>query len=80
MLCYIVPNIEQPLACVPLSDAVIETLPMRRLSKYIREGIRSAKHAVEISWASWSFETDSEANLISDLIRRKHRALTKESA
>jgi len=75
LLCHIVPNVEQPMACVPLSDAVIEGLPMRRLSKFIREGIRSAKRAVEISWASWTFQTDSEANLISDLVRRKHQAL-----
>ena len=79
VLCYIVPSIEQPLACVPLADPVIETLPMRRLSKYIREGIRSAKRAVEISWASWSFQTDSEANLISDLVRRKHQALIADA-
>jgi hypothetical protein len=70
-LCYIVPGGLMPLICVPLRSDMIESLPERRLSKYIRDGIRSAKCAVEIHWAIWSPTTETETSLLLDLVRRK---------
>jgi hypothetical protein len=71
-LCYLVPDSLMPLVCVPLSAAVIEQLPLKRLSKYVRDGILLAKCAVAIRWAVWSPVSDSEAGLLTDLIKRKH--------
>jgi hypothetical protein len=70
-LCYLVPDSQMPLVCVPLSAGVIEQLPLKRLSKYIRDGIAVAKCAVAIRWAVWSPISDSEAGLLMDLIKRK---------
>jgi hypothetical protein len=74
-LCYLVPKVEAPLICVPLSEAVLEQLPMRRLSKFVRDGIKIAKCAVAIHWATWTPNNQSESDQLFDLIKRKHKLL-----
>lgn len=74
-LCYLVPKVESPLICVPLSEQVLEQLPMRRLSKFVRDGIKIAKCAVAIHWATWTPNNQSESEQLFDLIRRKHKIL-----
>ncbi len=80
VLAYIVPNPETPLVSVPLRDETYEELPMRRLNKYIREGIRSAKCAVELYWAGWTPSNKSEAEHLFDLLKRKHRMRRGETS
>jgi len=81
ILCYLVPKEEGPLVCVPLTEQIIGRLPMKRLGKVVRDGIRSAKCAVETHWATWSPNNASDMAQILDLIKRKHKlALTAESA
>lgn len=75
-VCYLVPNPADVAVCVPLSKHVIEQLPMRKISKYIREGIISAKCAVRVHWAIWKPNNVADAPLIADLIRRKYDVLT----
>jgi len=80
-LCYLVPKEENPLICVPLDDGLIGRLPVKRLGKTVREGIRSAKCAVQTHWASWSPSNGSDLAQIVDLVKRKHKlALTAIAA
>ncbi len=72
-LCYLVPRAENPLICVPLTSELIERLPMKRLGKVVRDGIRSAKCAVETHWATWSPSNSSDVAQIMDLVKRKHK-------
>lgn len=72
-LCYLVPRLEQPIVSVPLSDAVIDKLPIRRLPKLVRDGIRSAKFAVSTHWANWTPSLLGDANNIFELLKRKHK-------
>ncbi len=76
---YLVPNVVQPLVCLPMTAAFIETVPLRRLSKFVREGIRSAKCAVDLHWATWTPGPESEANQLVDLLKRKLKFLERES-
>lgn len=72
-LCYLVPKIESPMVCVPLSDEVIASLPMTRLSRFIRDGIRMAKCAVAIHWACWTPTSQGDVVQIVELIKRRHK-------
>jgi hypothetical protein len=72
-LCYLVPRVESPMVCVPLSDAVIEKLPMARLSRMIRDGIKMAKCALAIHWACWNPSNQGEVAHIVDLVKRRHK-------
>lgn len=74
-LVYLVPAIEAPVISVPLNDAVIEQLPKKRLSKYIRDGIRSAKCAVDIYWANYSPTSANEVDNLIDLCKRKYNII-----
>ncbi len=76
VFCYLVANVETPLVSVPLSDAEIEKLPMRRLNKLIRNGIHNAKCAVAIHWAKWTPTNQTEIAHINDLIKRKYKLAT----
>lgn len=76
VLCYLVPRLESPQVCVPLRSQEIDSLPMRRLSRIVREGIRSAKCAVTVNWAVFTPNSTSEAEHLIDLIRRKHESAT----
>ncbi|MFP4145359.1 MAG: hypothetical protein ACOCTI_03305 [Phycisphaeraceae bacterium] len=75
---YIVPNPENALVLVPLTDEMVDELPMRRLNKAIREGIRSAKCAYQQHWATWSPSSQAEAENLVDLVRRKIAFVTGE--
>lgn len=70
-LCYLVPALETPMICVPLEKGVIDRLPLPRLSKFIRDGVNAAKHAVAIHWATWNASTAGEAVQLVDLIQRR---------
>lgn len=72
-LAYVVPNPENPLVSIPLDKDTYEQLPMRRLNRYIREGLRAAKCAVELYWAGWTPSSAGDAEHLFDLIKRKHR-------
>ncbi len=76
VLCYLVPSTASPVICVPLTEDVVERLPMRRLNRFIRNGIRSAKCAVSIHWAVWNLTAVAEAGHLMDLIKRKHKILS----
>lgn len=80
VLAYIVPNPETPVVSVPLQHETYNELPMRRLNKYIREGVRSAKCAVELYWAGWTPTSKSDAEHLFDLIKRKHRMRRGETS
>jgi len=74
-LVFVVPRPESPVVCLPLVAGVIEQLPVKRLNKFIREGIRSAKCAVQLHWAMWTPNSASEVDDILDLIKRVHKLL-----
>ncbi len=79
-LAYFVPDPESPILCIPLREQMIAQLPMKRLNRYIRDGIRSAKCAVEVHWARWSPTAMTEVEHLTDLIKRKHKMITAGNA
>jgi len=76
---YLVPNPETPLLCITLDEELVAQLPMRRLHRFIREGIRQsqAKCAVKIFWATWSPTAMTETEQLMDLVKRKYKLLTQ---
>lgn len=72
-LCYVVPRPEQPLVSVPLTEQVLGRLPMRRLPRQVRDGIRSAKFALSMHWATWTPMLMADVNALLELTKRKHK-------
>lgn len=74
-LAYIVPRPETPIVCVPLTDEQVETFPMRRLNRVVREGIKGAKQSVDIRWCKYTPSQPGEVDHLLDLIKRKIKAI-----
>lgn len=74
--CYLVPNVDSPQICVPLSANEVEQLLRNTLPRYIREAIVHAKCAVATRWATWTPTTESETRHILQLLERKYELLT----
>lgn len=72
-ICYVVPDLQVPTVCLPLTVPVLERIPLRRVHKFIRTGIRAAKRAVDVHWATWQLASNTEVEQLMDLIRRRHR-------
>lgn len=72
-LCYLVPRQEAPEVCVPLASTTLERLPLHRLHKFVRNGVRGAKRSVAYHWATWDLTASSEVDQLMDLIKRKHK-------
>ena len=75
-MAYVVPDPEQPFIAIPLRDEHIEQVPLRRVNRFIRDQIRSAKCAVDIHWCKWSPSAQTEVDHLMDLIKRKWKMLT----
>ena len=75
VMAYFVPNPQTPIFCIPMRQELIAQLPLKRLNRYIREGIRSSKCAVELHWAMWVPTASTEADHLTDLFKRKHKIL-----
>ena len=74
-LAYVVPNPETPAIAVPLEPELYQGLGTKRLTKYIRDELRSAKWAYESYWTRFSPTNKSDVDGLIDLIRRKHKHL-----
>ncbi|MGB0768651.1 MAG: hypothetical protein ACPGYV_13200 [Phycisphaeraceae bacterium] len=75
-MAYVIPDPEQPILCIPLHDSQIEQIPLRRVNRFIRDQIRSAKCSVEIHWCKWSPSAQTEVEHLQDLVKRKWKLLT----
>ena len=70
-LCYLVPNVDGPVLCITLDDHQMESMPMRRLNRMIREALKSAKSAVQLHWCTWTSSSNAEVLHLTDLLKRK---------
>ena len=78
-LAYLVPKPDAPVFCVPLRTQTVEKLPLKRLNRYIRDGIRVAKRAVDIYWAVWTPSAVTETEHLRDLIKRRHKIMLADA-
>jgi hypothetical protein len=62
---YLVPNPEAPSVVFRLSHEQFEALPVRKLSRHIRDGLAPARLVAGVCWPEWTFQS---ANQASDLL------------
>ncbi|MBL0927772.1 MAG: hypothetical protein IBJ11_08985 [Phycisphaerales bacterium] len=73
---YVVPDPEKPKIALPLTTEMIAAMPLRRLTKYVRDGVEGARWVGSVAWATWEIESKGQLDEILDLVRRKHQFLT----
>ena len=73
---YIVPLQEFPIICLPFFDDFLSSMEhYRRLNRYIRENIQSAKLAVNVIWAEWSPIANTEVEHLSSFCQMHYNYL-----
>ncbi len=80
-LAYMVPKPEMLTVVVPINDAILESMPFRRLNRYIRDAIRSAqtRQTDEVIWVIFTPTASTEIEHITDLLKRKIKFLRSAS-
>lgn len=79
VLFYFIPNPLEHTIVVPMSQAFLQHVPLRRLNRYIRDGIRGARWSVEVRWGMWNPSNNPEVDHLADLIKRKGKIMVGES-
>jgi hypothetical protein len=74
-LVYIVPNPDLFEFCMPMKEATIEQVNLKRLQKFVRDGLRAAKCAVSLHWAIFHPTAATETDQLLDLVKRVHKVL-----
>lgn len=75
-MAYLIPDPELPILAIPLKDEHIEQIPLRRVNRFIRDQLRSAKCPVELHWCKWTPSAQTEVDHIMDLFKRKWKIMT----
>lgn len=70
---YLVPDPEKPKLSLPLTDEQVQALPMRRLKKFVRDGVLCARKVDSVYWATWDITNRAQLDEVLDLVRRKHQ-------
>jgi hypothetical protein len=74
-IAYIVPNPETFEFCMPLKEQTIEQVNLKRLQRFVRDGLRAAKCAVTLHWAVFHPTAGTETEQLLDLVKRVHKVL-----
>jgi len=70
---YLVPDPEKPKISMPLTQEMVAALPMRRLKKFVRDGVVFARRVENVYWATWEITNRAQLDEVLDLAKRKHQ-------
>ncbi len=74
---YLVPDPLGPVMSVPLTTEMIESMPMKRLKKHIRDGVTFGKRVGNTVWATWQMTNKPQLDEVVDVAKRKHKFLVE---
>jgi hypothetical protein len=64
---YLIPDPARPRVSIPVMDEMIPDLPIRKLSKFVRDGLAHAPVVDGVRWASWDHLSKTQADEIVSL-------------
>lgn len=72
---YLVPQPGRPLLAMPLTGEVIAALPMRKLSKSVRDGLALASRVGGVYWPQWPLVGRAQVEELIGIARRRHEMM-----
>jgi hypothetical protein len=72
---YLVPQPGRPLLAMPLTAEVIAALPMKKLSRPVRDGIALAALVGGVYWPQWPLTARSQVEELILIARRRHEGM-----
>lgn len=76
---YLIPHRDSPILATPLTTKMIESFPMSRLKKYIREGLDHGQSVADMHWVAWKVTNKTHLELVLDLLNRKRKFIAKRA-
>jgi len=64
---YLVPDPSKPRLTLPIADEAVSELPIKKLSKFIRDGLSHAPTVDGIRWAQWELQNKTQVDDILSL-------------
>ena len=61
ILVYLIPDPQGPSAVFRMEQTQIENLPIKKLSRFLREGIGSCRLVAGVCWPQWTISSQSQA-------------------
>lgn len=77
---YLVPDPEGVTLCVPVNQDIVDSMPMKRLKKHIRDAIYMGKQVEQTIWATWQLTAKTQVDEVLDIAKRKHKYITALNA
>lgn len=73
---YLVPDPVAPKISMPLTAEMVQSFPLHRLKKHIRDGVLGARVVGGVHWATFDVSSKSMLDDVLDLAKRKHQFVT----
>lgn len=73
---YVVPDPAKPRLCVPMSEAAVNALQIKKTPKFVRESLAFAAVVDGVRWPVWELQTRVQTDGILSLLESKLGVLT----
>ena len=77
---YLVPQAGRPVLSIPISSDVVQLLPMKRLSKPVKDGIALAAQVAGVFWPQWDLSSKSQIAELVEIARKRREGLLTATA
>ncbi len=71
---YLVPDPLRPKISMPLPDTIVQTLPLHRLKRHVRDGVTQGRRVNGVLWATWEVTSKTQVGEILEIVNHKQRA------
>lgn len=72
ILAYIVPSPESPCVVYRLPHDRVGSLPLRKLSRHVKEGLATAQLVAGVCWPEWKIQSATQTRDLADLLGLIH--------
>ena len=73
IVAYLVPNPETPTVVFRLTHEQFSTLPIRKLSRHIRDGLAPTRLVAGVCWPEWKFQSPTQVQDLVGLFGLLHK-------
>lgn len=77
---YLVPNPEKPRIAMPFSESELQSMPLHRFKKHLKDALAHSVKTGRTHWATFEITSKPQLDDILDVVRRKHSILSKTEA
>ena len=71
---YLIPDPNRPKISMPLPENVVQTLPLHRLKRHVRDGVTQGRKVNGVLWATWEVTSKTQVGEILEIIARQQKA------